>query len=714
MAVTDVPSVATYKDLIDSCLQQLSDGREDGDIDSAVFETECAQLLSQILAIRKDATSDTLQIHNAAVETVCREIVWDIVASVDISEPAFAQVWVLLDVINILSDNELCEPGLGFWLVEELLDSQTIEGCRKVFDYLESRREKMTAKHFKQKNLVILRCCNELLRRLSRAEDTVFCGRVFIFLFQSFPLGDKSSVNLRGEFHVENVTAFDPTPVKSEDAIKPMELDNATPQAATSGAHTPASQAQDAEKTARSTPIPRVAKTEPKDQQPPPDLDALYPRFWSLQSFFSAPTRLFEPSNMTAFKDGITQTLSCFKSVSSSSTASTTSPSDVKRGLKRKRSNVDTSSSTSTFNPKYLTNRDLFDLEIHDIAFRRHILVQALIMIDFLLSLSSTSKAKFEGLTNKSVLYPYTLSDDDAKWAQSTRSQIATYLQQGGNGNEGKFYYRMVDTVLSRDKNWVRWKAENCPPITREGVSPEMYLQARDTLTKQIEVARAPLVNPPGANDLAFLSKVEPLEALKNPSKRYKVPTAEEYYRGIETDELDMDFATTEEEKRDIEERKAGKVWRALRSSKNRFVMCEKVQYGGDCKPLIEEVKTEEHEEHGEKGAEGEGEDEVKDKLQGLGNGIRAEIKVEGEGEVEGHAQVAAPEKIEAPPLPPPPSTEVDEPREQPGKDLDTVTKVEDAEMTDIPPASMPADTVDVKDAPEATVDGDRDPGETD
>lgn len=38
-----------------------------------------------------------------------------------------------------------CEPGLGFWLVEELLDTQTIDGCRVVFDYLESRRERMCA-----------------------------------------------------------------------------------------------------------------------------------------------------------------------------------------------------------------------------------------------------------------------------------------------------------------------------------------------------------------------------------------------------------------------------------------------------------------------------------------------------------------------------------------------------------------------------------------
>lgn len=603
MAVTDVSAVDIYKPLIENHIAVFTEARNDSDLDSPILETDCALLLDQIRAIRmEDNAAEALQIHNAAVEAVFRDIFVDVVATVEISESAFAQVWVLLDITTILSDYDLCEPGLAFWLVEELLDSQTIDGCRKVFDYLESRRERITAKHFKHKSLVILRCCNELLRRLSRAEDTVFCGRVFIFLFQSFPLGDKSSVNLRGEFHVENVTTFDLTPVKSEDAIKPMELDTATPQA-TSGAQTPASssQLQDQEKTARSTPIPKAAKSETKDL-PPPDLDTLYPKFWALQSLFSSPTRLFDPSNMATFKDGIASTLACFKSASNSS-APSTNPTDVKRGLKRKRSDIDTSTnSASTFNPKYLTNRDLFDLEVHDTAFRRHILVQALIMIDFLLSLTSAAKAKFEGLTNKSVLYPYTLSEEDTKWAQSTRAAVAAYLQQG-NGNEGKFYYRMVDTVLSRDKNWVRWKAENCPSISHDAVSPQTYLEARDTLTRLTTSQKAPLPNPPGASDLAFLSRVEPLEALKKPSVRYRVPSAEEYYRGIERDDLDLEFATTEEEKREIEERKAGKVWRALRASGRKFVLCQKVQYGGDLKALIEK-----DEEEGGKGVEGEGE----------------------------------------------------------------------------------------------------------
>jgi THO complex subunit 1 len=39
----------------------------------------------------------------------------------------------------------LCDYNLSFLLVEELLESQTLDGCRRIFDYLESRRETMIA-----------------------------------------------------------------------------------------------------------------------------------------------------------------------------------------------------------------------------------------------------------------------------------------------------------------------------------------------------------------------------------------------------------------------------------------------------------------------------------------------------------------------------------------------------------------------------------------
>src|SRR5699024_9870642 len=151
-----------------------------------------------------------------------------------------------------------------------LLDSQTISGCRRIFDFLKSRRVLITSRHFKQKQLVSLRSYNELLRRLSRAEDTAFCGRVFIFMFESFPLGDMSSVNLRGDYHVENVTTYDQPPPKGEEtAAEAMEVDS---EAA----------AKEAEQKGSSL---KAVTFDPKKLPggQPLDTDEFYPVFWSLQ-----------------------------------------------------------------------------------------------------------------------------------------------------------------------------------------------------------------------------------------------------------------------------------------------------------------------------------------------------------------------------------------------------------------------------------------------
>ena len=53
--------------------------------------------------------------------------------------------------------------------------------------------------------------------------------------------------------------------------------------------------------------------------------------------------------------------------------------------------------------------------QVSDLAFRRHVLVQALILTDFLLSLTARAKKKLEDKTNKSVLYSYTLSEADVR-----------------------------------------------------------------------------------------------------------------------------------------------------------------------------------------------------------------------------------------------------------------------------------------------------------
>ena len=103
------------------------------------------------------------------------------------------------------------------------------------------------------------------------------------------------------------------------------------------------------------------------------------------------------------------------------------------------------------------------------------------------------------------------LIPSQATWASNMKTEIATYLQQGA---EGKFYYRMVDTVLSRDKNWVRWKAENCPPIQRDSVSSMDFTSAK--VGAQKACANKKLrATPGGSLDLGFLSDGENLIGLQ-------------------------------------------------------------------------------------------------------------------------------------------------------------------------------------------------------
>jgi THO complex subunit 1 len=586
--------VAACRRLAENGILSIIDSRDDLE-ERPITEAECKVLLQQFRDVFAGSGVEPLQL---IVDTTLRDLLYAWISELSITDPRFARVWYLLDIATFLGDCGYSEPASNFLLVENILDSQTVSGCRRVFDYLESRRDKLIATNFKAKNLVILRTCNELLRRLSRAEDTVFCGRVFIFLFQSFPLGDRSSVNLRGEFHVENATIFDPEPKKSKDAIKPMEIDNERP--ISSGGQTPASTVAevDVQKTGRSTPMPVKIKQEGKTNDAPPDLDTLFPQFWSLQALFSNPKRLFDPSEMKQFKDSMLATLACFRSISGSSSASSTTQ-IAGRGAKRKRSG-DGSRLAQTYNPKYLTNRDLFDLEVHDLAFRRHILTQCLIMLDFLLSLTPAAKAKWQGILkerNKSVLYEFTLSDEDTKHCQSMRQQIATYLQQQGPGNDGKMYYRMVDTVLSRDKNWAMWKTGSCPPIAKPPVAPGTYLSSQGTLSEHTK--KQPFTNRAGAGEFDFLSQTTSLEALKHPTDRHHVPSAEQFYKAIETDKLDEEMAFDDTEKAVYEEKIQGKLWKALRASNldgRRFALCDKIKDGANLKALIgqdEELPTE-------------------------------------------------------------------------------------------------------------------------
>ena len=189
-------------------------------------------------------------------------------------------------------------------------------------------------------------------------------------MFQSFPLGDKSSVNLRGEFHTENVTMFDePTDEPDKALEEPMEVDSKVehttkdavsplPVAATNGA-------ADESMVEASEPSAEVDGRLDRAGKAEEDNNKFYRDFWALQRSFAMPTRLFEGEHFNQFKEGLGSTMRRFQTVNKG--VQTRNPShstdDTKRSMKRKRGQYEEELSNS-FNPKYLTSRDLFDLEV--------------------------------------------------------------------------------------------------------------------------------------------------------------------------------------------------------------------------------------------------------------------------------------------------------------------------------------------------------------
>lgn len=157
------------------------------------------------------------------------------------------------------------------------------------------------------------------------------------------------------------------------------------------------------------------------------------------------------------------------------------------------------------------------------------------------------------------------------------KKSIVNYIK---GGPEGRYFDRMVDSVLSRDKNWVRWKIENCPSISKPAISAEEYNTAKASARK-VTANKRLRPNPLGSLDLKFLSESDGhtgLERLKGPS-RYEVPDHKSFKNKIELDDMGIEMANDDEEKTAATESKASKIWRALRiASKTKLTSFDKIE----------------------------------------------------------------------------------------------------------------------------------------
>ena len=171
-------------------------------------------------------------------------------------------------------------------------------------------------------------------------------------------------MNLRGEFHTENVTTFDTNNEAPRRNIDSVDVDMEVADGnSMERAHDvdKSDDPPDATATANEAKPAEIAvKPTSSADTKSVDADSLYPIFWGLQKSFSNPVRLFERTAFEEFKDGLDLTVSKFKEIPKVIEATS---GGKHAGVKRKRGS-DQDTCANTHNPKYLTSRELFDLEV--------------------------------------------------------------------------------------------------------------------------------------------------------------------------------------------------------------------------------------------------------------------------------------------------------------------------------------------------------------
>ncbi|PCH34308.1 hypothetical protein WOLCODRAFT_61144 [Wolfiporia cocos MD-104 SS10] len=370
-----------------------------------------------------------------------------------------------LDLVLTFTEHDACEQTFPFNVLYDLLETQTITSCSHVFSWIEERADRLTEGMVPQKGkaLVLLRTLNDLLRRLSKMGNmTMFCGRILTFLSRVFPLGERSGVNLRGEYG----PVWDGPGSKREEDREKMEVDMKESPSSADKMETDESKAESLEE----------KKRQQKEGANSPSTSPFYNTFWSLQLPFSRPPVFTEPGKFAQFKEAVNKVLPVIKEATAKERAlmGSKTTANTAGSLKRKRDAEDAEGDAGKdyFFAKYLTSPELLDLEVADTHFRRQFLFQLLILLDYLLLFTKSAKATWAAQRNRSMHPEFTLEPADAQWVQDTATKAAEELRQ--TTPSGRAFAETVHVILEREKNWVRWKNDLCAQFDKEPWSEEV------------------------------------------------------------------------------------------------------------------------------------------------------------------------------------------------------------------------------------------------
>ncbi|KAL6491300.1 hypothetical protein MHYP_G00016450 [Metynnis hypsauchen] len=317
----------------------------------------------------------------------------------------------------------ICSATTPFVLLGDVLDCLPLDQCDKIFSFVEENVSTWKSNSFYSagKNY-LLRMCNDLLRRLSKSQNTVFCGRIQLFLARLFPLSEKSGLNLQSQFNLDNITVF-----------------NKNEQESTLGQQSTEVKEDGME----------VEEGEMGDEEAPAPCSIpidynLYRKFWTLQDYFRNPVQCYDKFSWITFVKYSDETLAVFKSYKLDDT----------QASKRKLEEMRTAGGEHVYFAKFLTSEKLMDLQLSDSNFRRHILLQYLILFQYL-----RGQVKFKSSN-------CVLNDDQTAWMEETTKLVYQLLRE--TPPDGDKFAAMVEHILNTEENWNSWKNEGCPSFVKE------------------------------------------------------------------------------------------------------------------------------------------------------------------------------------------------------------------------------------------------------
>nr|CAG4640713.1 EOG090X0324 [Eulimnadia texana] len=408
------------KDLLDSLTGCIRDGK----IDSFV-----------------EKTRSSLKCSDADKKLVCDQVFRDEMVRL-LKESDMAKLEVLVQFSIDEAKEEICSATLPVILLTDAFDSLTLDTCEKLFSLVESKVSVWKQDiFFNSCKNNLLRMCNDLLRRLSRSQNTIFCGRILLFLAKFFPFSERSGLNVISEFNLDNVTSFG-----SEEEDLDVSMD---------------------EKESSAENSQRVDYS-------------LYKKFWELQDFFRNPNQCYTKIPWKKFCTFTNDVLSAFASIKLDYRRRDPTESSKVEDAEKMEIAGSRIHSREHFFAKYLTNQKLLELQLGDSNFRRYILLQFLIMFQYLEATVKFKQVAETGRGSGSVVGEAT-------------NRIYRLLED--TPPDGADFVKAVQHILKREEFWNTWKNEGCPEFRPPA--------AAETTSGDSAAAPAPAALPPAGQTAA-------------------------------------------------------------------------------------------------------------------------------------------------------------------------------------------------------------------